>query len=218
MYSEDIIQRFIKVATASVADAADQVVGRRCFMDYEIKPRINEKKVVGPAVTIQEGPSQKESVGPQHALDVIEEAQSGQVMVISMANSDRDIALWGGIMTAGAYVKNMAGAILDAGVRDVSEIRRDYDFPVYARSVSPGTTLGRYKTYSANMPVICGGIEVCPGDLIVADIDGVVSVPAQYVEKVLEVAEEIERKEAEQAKYIRETGSLKEGMAKYNRI
>lgn len=218
MYSSDIIERFRKIATASLADACDQVVGRTCFMSFEIKPRINDVKVVGPAVTVQEGPANGVNAGPAHALDLIEDSTPGQVMVISLANSDKDVAVWGGIMTAGAWVKKMAGAILDAGVRDVTEIRRDYDFPVYARSVSPGTTLGRYQTLASNVPVICGGVEVCPGDLIVADIDGVVAIPAQHVEKVLAVAEDIEVKEAAQAQYIRETGSLKEGLAKYNRI
>lgn len=218
MYSKEIIDRFSKIATASLADACDQVVGRACFMSHEIKPRINDKKVVGPAVTVQEGPANGINAGPLHALDLIEESVEGQVIVVSLANSDKDVAVWGGIMTAGAWVKKMAGAILDAGVRDVTEIRRDYGFPVYARSVSPGTTLGRYQTLAANVPVTCGGVTVCPGDLIVADIDGVVAIPAANVEEVLLVAEEIEVKEAEQARFIRETGSLKEGLAKYNRI
>lgn len=218
MYSEDIISRFEKIATASLADACDQVVQRRCFMDYEIKNRINEKKIVGSAITILEGPAMGESVGPQHAIDAIEESSGGEIVVIQLAPCDRDVALWGGIMTAGAHAKKMKGAILDSGVRDVTEIRRDYDLPVYARSISPGTTLGRYKSYASNVQITCGGVIVNAGDLIVADIDGVVCIPKEHVEKVLEVAEDIEKKEALQAKLIVESGSIKEGLAKYNRI
>ena len=218
MYSKDLIERYVKVATASIADTCDKIVGRRCFMDYEIRPRINDKKIVGPAVTVLEGPACGEDVAPNHALDALEEGVGGQVMVIQVTDQDRNVAVWGGIMTSGAYVKNWAGAILDAAVRDVAEIRRDYDFPVYSRSISPGTTLGRYKTYASNVPVVCGGIEVHPDDMIVADIDGVVVVPKAHVTEVLEAAEKIDEKEALQAKLIRETGSLKEGMAKYNRI
>jgi len=218
MYSQDIIDRFKKVATASVADACDQIVGRRCFMDYEMKARINDKRVVGPAVTILEGPAAGENVGPAHAIDAIEGASEGDVLVISLANADKNVALWGGIMTAGAYSKGMAGAILDGGVRDTTEIKRDYGFQVYARSVSPGTTLGRYKTYAANVPVTCADVLVNPGDLIVADPDGVVVVPADKVEEVLAATEEIEAKEALQAKLIVESKSIKEGLAKYNRI
>lgn len=138
-------------------------------------------------------------------------------MVIGI-NAQADVAVWGGLMTAGAYARNFAGAILDGGVRDVTEIRRDYGFPVYARSVSPGTTLGRFKTLGANVPVVCGGVEVNPGDIIVADIDGVVVVPIALAEEVLLMAQEIDRRELEQAKLIVQARSLKEGLAKYGRI
>jgi len=216
-YSKDVIEKFKSVATASVADAVDQIVGKRGYMSHEIKPRINERKIVGPAVTVKEVPT-TEVVPPQLALDAIDESEEGSVIVIGVEGSDRDVAVWGGLMTAGAHARNLAGAVLDAGVRDVAEIRRDYDFPIYARSVSPGTTLGRYKTVERNVPVECGGILVRPGDLIVADVDGVVVVPQEHVEKVLERALEIEAKEAQQAQYIREMKSVREGIKKFNRI
>lgn len=216
MFSKEIIEGFMKVASASVADAVDQIVGKRGYMDYTIKPRINEKKVVGPAVTIQEGPTD-EVLPPQHALDAIDESPEGSVIVIGV-NGEPNVAIWGGIMTAGAVANGLAGAILDGGVRDIMEIRRDYDFSVFARSISPGTTLGRFKTLSSNEPVECGGILVNPGDLIVADLDGVVVVPKEHVTAVLERATEIEMREAKQAKLIRETKSLRQGLAKYKRI
>jgi regulator of RNase E activity RraA len=211
-----LVEAFKEVATASVADAVDKLAGKRGYMDQAIKPRINDKRVVGPAVTVQEGPTQ-EFVPPQHALDLIDSAAAGSVMVIGV-NAEANVAVWGGLMTAGAYAREFAGAILDGGVRDVTEIRRDYDFPVYARSVSPGTTLGRFKTLGANVPVVCGGVEVNPGDIIVADIDGVVVVPKALAEEVLKLAQEIDRRELEQAKLIVQARSLKEGLAKYGRI
>lgn len=216
MFSKEIIEGFMKVASASVADAVEQIVGKRGYMDYNIKPRINEKKVVGPAVTIQEGPTD-EVLPPQHALDAIDESPEGSVILIGI-NGEPDVAVWGGLMTAGAVVNGLAGAILDGGVRDITEIRRDYDFQIFSRSVSPATTLGRFKTLSANAPVECGGIIVNPGDLIVADLDGVVVVPKEHVPAVLERATEIETREAEQAKLIRETKSLRKGLEKYKRI
>jgi regulator of RNase E activity RraA len=216
MTVKELVEGFTKVASASVADAVDQIVGKRGYMDYTIKPRINEKKVVGPAFTIQEGPTD-EVLPPQHALDAIDESPEGSVIVIGV-NGEPNVAIWGGIMTAGAVANGLAGAILDGGVRDIMEIRRDYDFSVFARSISPGTTLGRFKTLSSNEPVECGGILVNPGDLIVADLDGVVVVPKEHVTAVLERATEIEMREAKQAKLIRETKSLRQGLAKYKRI
>ena len=216
MYSTSIIDRFRKVATASVADAVDKIVGRRGYMDYTIKPRINEKGIVGPAVTVLEGPA-AETLPPTHALDAIDEADAGSVIVISI-NGEPDVAVWGGLMTAGAVANKHEGAVLDGGVRDLSEIKRDYDFPVYSRSVSPGTTLGRFRTIESNVPVEVGGVMVHPGDLIKADIDGVVVVPQEHAEAVVAMAEEIDARELEQARLIIATGSLREGLAKYGRI
>ena len=216
MTDQEIIEGFRHVATASVADAVDKIAGKRGYMDHTIKPRINEKRIVGPAVTVLEGPTD-EFVPPQHALDVIDESEPGSVIVIAISG-EADVAVWGGLMTAGAVANRHEGAVLDGGVRDITEIRRDYDFPVYARSASPGTTLGRHKTLDANVPVSVGDVIVHPGDLIVADIDGVVVVPEAHAAEVLEMAREIDAREAEQARLIIEAKSLREGLAKYGRI
>ena len=186
MNIQALVAGSMKVATASVADAVDKLAGKRGYMDESIKPRINDKKVVGPAVTVLEGPT-AEFVPPQHALDLIDSAEAGSLLVIGIGG-EANVAVWGGLMTAGAHARGLAGAILDGGVRDVTEIRRDYGFPVYSRSESPGTTLGRFKTFGANVAVTCGGIEVNAGDIIVADIDGVVVVPRALAKEVLRLS------------------------------
>ncbi len=216
MNLQEIIRGFEKVATASVADAVDKVCGQRGYMDHEIKPRINDKRVVGPAVTVVETAT-TEFVPPQHALDLIDEAPAGSVICIAI-DGEANVAVWGGLMTAGAFANEHAGAILDGGVRDIAEIRRDYDFPVFARSVSPGTTLGRHKTVASQVPAKVGGITIHPGDIIVADIDGVVVVPSAHAQAVLAMALEIDVRELEQAKLIVAEKSLRKGLAKYGRI
>jgi 4-hydroxy-4-methyl-2-oxoglutarate aldolase len=128
------------------------------------------------------------------------------------------VAVWGGLMTAGAVANRHVGAVLDGGVRDLTEIRRDFDFPVYARAVSPGTTLGRYRTVASQVPVCVGGVMVHPGDIVVGDIDGVVIVPAAHADAVLAMAQEIDQRELEQAKLILSERSLRKGLAKYGRI
>ena len=216
MNLNELINEFRNVATASVADAVDKVSGRTGFLPEAFKPRINNKKIVGPAVTVLEGPTD-EFVPPQHALDAIDEADAGSVIVIS-TNGTTDVALWGGLMTAGAIANKHEAAVLDGGVRDLVEIKRDFDFPVYSRCVSPGTTLGRIKTLASNVEVSLGGVIVHPGDIIVGDVDGVVVVPKDDAEEVLAFAKEIDAREAEQAKLILESGSLREGLEKYGRI
>jgi regulator of RNase E activity RraA len=214
---KNLIAGFNLVALASVADAVDLVCGKRGYMDCSIKPRINEKRMCGPAATVLEAATD-EKVPPQHALDLIDEAAPGSVIVIAIAGGESNVAVWGGLMTAGAVANGHAGAVLDGGVRDLTEIRRDYGFPIYARAVSPGTTLGRYRTVASQVPVSVGGIVVHPGDIVVADIDGVVVVPKDKASEVLAMAQDIDARELEQAKLIIAEKSLRKGLAKYGRI
>lgn len=213
----ELIEGFNKVAVASVADAVDKVCGKRGYMAPAIKPRINGKRICGPAATVLETATD-EFLPPTHALDLIDEAPRGSVIVISIMGGEADVAVWGGLMTAGAVANGHVGAVLDGAVRDLVEIRRDYDFPVYARDVSPGTTLGRFKTVASQVPAQVGGIVVHPGDIIVGDVDGVVVVPQAQAQAVLAMAREIDARELEQAKLIIAEKSLRKGLAKYGRI
>lgn len=214
---KEIIEGFNKVAVASVADAVDKVCGRRGYLSSKIKPRINDKRICGPAATVLETATD-EFVPPQHALDLIDEAAPGSVIVISIDGGEPDVAVWGGLMTAGAVANGHVAAVLDGSVRDLTEIRRDYDFPVYAREVSPGTTLGRFRTVASQVPVNVGDVIIHPGDLIVGDVDGVVAVPKDHLKEVLAMAQEIDSREAEQARLIMAEKSLRKGLAKYGRI
>lgn len=216
MTLDELIAGFRDVATASAADAVDKVAGRTGFLPAHFKPRINDKKIVGPAVTVLEGPTE-EFVPPQHALDAIDEAEAGSVIVIS-TNGTTDVALWGGLMTAGAIANKHEAAVLDGGLRDLVEIKRDFDFQVFSRCVSPGTTLGRIKTLAANVEVAMGDVIVRPGDIIMGDVDGLVCIPRDHAEEILIMAREIDQREAEQASLIIASGSLREGLAKYGRI
>jgi 4-hydroxy-4-methyl-2-oxoglutarate aldolase len=212
--SPEIIQAFRAITTASVADAL-WGQGISGHMSHEIKPFM-KVKIVGPAVTVWEEPT-SERVPPSHALELIDQSAPGSVIVIGI-DGFRDVAVWGGLMTAGAVVNGIEGAVLDGGVRDVEEIERDFGFPVFSRSICPATTVGRFKTVAANVPVNVGGVIVNPGDLIVGDRDGVVVVPTSLVEAVLKEAQDIEDREREQTRLIRETKSILKGLEKYQRI
>lgn len=213
IYSPDTIEAYKSLATASVSDALQSLGVHGYAADIRL---VTGAKLVGPAVTVLEGPT-TESVPPQHALEAIDGADAGSVIVIDNGGVT-NVAAWGGLMTAGAVVRGLAGVVLDTGVRDVAEIERDFGFTVFARSTSPATTVGRYKTLARGVPVSIGGVTVNNGDLIVADSDGVVAVPHDLVDQTLVLAQEIEDREREQTKLILESGSLSVGLAKYNRI
>ncbi len=212
--SPEVIRAFRSITTASVADAL-WALGISGHMSHEIKPFM-KVKIVGPAVTVREEPT-AERVPPSHALELIDHSAPGSVIVIAI-DGFKDVAIWGGLMTAGAVVNGLEGAVLDGGVRDVEEIERDFGFPVFSRSICPATTVGRFKTVAANVPVTVGGVTVNPGDLIVGDRDGVIVVPTAQVEAVLKGAQEIEDRERAQTRLIRETKSLLKGLEKYQRI
>ncbi len=214
---DKLIEGFNLVAVASVSDAVDKICGKRGFMDCTIKPRINDKRICGPAATVV-GAVTSEALPPEHIIDLIDEAPAGSVIVIAVDGGEPNVALWGGLMTAGAFANGHAGAVLDGSVRDVAEIRRDYGFPIYARGVSPATMVGRYRTVASQVPVSVGGVTVHPGDIIVGDVDGVVVVPKDSAEAVLDMARDIDARELEQAKLIREERSLRKGLAKHGRI
>lgn len=215
-FSETTLAAYRDIATASVADAVEQH-GARGYLSGAVRQVVaGARTLVGPAVTVREIPS-SEPEAPVHALEAIDDSPSGSIVCIDAGGAD--VAVWGGLMTAGAVARSLGGCVLDGGVRDVTEIRRDFPgFPVYARSSVPATTLGRYRTVSLNQPVVLGGVTVHPGDLIVADRDGVVRIPAALVDGVLETAQEIEEREKEQTRLILSARSLRDGLAKYNRI
>lgn len=214
---QELIEGFRRVATASVADAVDRVVKQPGFMSHEVKP-VFPAKIAGPAVTVLERVA-LDSQPPHHALQAIDEAAAGSVIVIGMENPQaaRDVAQWGGLMTAGAVARRLGGAVLDAGARDAEEIRQA-GFPVFSRSVIPSSTVGRYITVGLDLPVVCGGVLVHPGDIIVGDTDGVVVVPQAAALDVLAAALQIEETERRMTEAIGRLGSIRKAVEEFARI
>lgn len=211
----EMVERLRNLAVATLSDGCDQIAGKRGFMDFDIKGRVNARKIVGRAATVLEVPS-NEQHKPELAFDVIDEAAPGSVICIA-SGADANTAVWGELMTAGAVARGHEAAILDGGTRDAELISQDTDFPVYARSIVPSSSIGRLMTIARDIPVEVGGIMVNPGDYIVGDEDGVVAIPAEHVEAIVAFAEEAEAVEAEMAKFIAEVGSMRAAIDKFGR-
>ena len=148
------------------------------FMDTGIRPVWRDIRLVGPAVTVRM-PGNDISFNRK----VIEVARPGDVIVVDRGG-DTEIACWGGFATLLAKARGIAGLIVDGAVTDTMEIT-DLRFPVYSRTVSGlvGQSVGGYG--EINTTVTCGGVPVSPGDLIVADDDGVVVIRPHEAETVL---------------------------------
>lgn len=123
----------------------------------------------------------------------IDAAETGDVIVV--ANAGRATTSgWGGVLSAGATMKGVAGVITDGGVRDVSQAK-GYELPVYAAGVVPVTARGRVIEGAWGEPVTLCGVRVVSGDFVIADDSGVVFVPADRAEDVIAAAERIVAKE-----------------------
>ncbi|MCS7094451.1 MAG: 4-carboxy-4-hydroxy-2-oxoadipate aldolase/oxaloacetate decarboxylase [Thaumarchaeota archaeon] len=182
----EIIDAFKDLGASTVYESISKEY--RCVMDPEIKPIAQDVKLVGPALTVNSYPADNVTVHRAMAL-----AKPGDVIVI--AASGLLGVMWGGLMSYQAKRQGIAGVVVDGSVRDVAEIRR-MGFPVFARHVSP---IGSSKMHpgSINVPVICGGVLVKPGDVIVGDDDGVVVVPREIAAEVLQRAKQREERERE---------------------
>ena len=154
-------------ATANISDA----YFKRQTLPHHIKPvYAGCPGIVGPAITVQVTPGDE-----LLALKAIEITQPGDVIVVVGAYSPR-FSLWGGVMSTMAKVRGAAGLITDGLVRDVDETRRA-GFAIYAAGLTPMAPCMNVPPGELNYPIIFGTAVINPGDLMVADEDGVVCVP-----------------------------------------
>jgi regulator of RNase E activity RraA len=217
--ADPLIAGFKKVSVASVSDAMDQVVGQRGFLSHKIRPVV-AGQVVGRAITSLVKPAKPEEATPtlstRHTTAMIDNSKPGEVGVIVVENGD-DVAGIGGLMSTAAKARGMAGFVIDGGARDVDEIR-NLGLPVYASSVTPATSVGRWATVANNIPVKCGDITINPGDIIVAGESGVVAVPQAKAAEVLKRAQEIDERETKMVPLIKQYKSLSQVVQMFNRI
>jgi regulator of RNase E activity RraA len=216
---DPLIAGFKQTYPASVSDAVEIVTGQSGTMRHDMK-LVTGKAMVGRAVTSHARPAPPEAATPalatKHSVEMIDAAQPGEVGVIVMEGT-LDIAAMGNLMGTAATVRGMAGMVLDGAIRDIWDIRR-MGLTVYARSTTPATAVGHYATVARNVPVQCAGVTVRPGDIIVADEDGVVVVPQERAEEVLKASKEIDDRERGMFPFIREHKSIQKAIEIFNRI
>lgn len=165
---------FRSYATANISDA----YFKRQTLPHNIKPvYAGCAGIVGPAITVQVTPGDE-----LLALKAIEIAQPGDVIVVVGAYSPR-FSLWGGVMSTMAKARGSAGLITDALVRDVNETRRA-EFAIYATGLTPMAPCMNVPPGELNYPITFGTAVIHPGDVIVADEDGVVCVPQDEIAAV----------------------------------
>ena len=215
--ADPVLEGFKTVEVASVADAIEQLYGTQNYMHQDMRA-IFKTKFAGPAVTVyMKKDENKEGAGPtQGMIDAIDSAPAGSVYVMVLEDGVRYAGI-GGLMGTAMKMRGLAGAVLDASVRDLPQLQR-LQFPVYSRGVSPGTTVGHYRCVGYNIPVTCAGVKVNPGDIITADEDGVVVVPKAKAAEILKKSQELDYTEHSTYPFIEKFKSLTEAIKKFGRI
>lgn len=179
-----LTERLKALETPCVSDALDRLgIDGQCA---GIMPLDNSFRLAGPAFTIKYVPADEfgRSVG-----DFVDDIPAGAVPVID--NGARvDVTVWGDLMTTIASQRALAGTVIDGVCRDLDRALEE-DYPLFTRAHWMRTGKDRVRIEGIEVPVTIGGITVAPGDLLLGDINGVVAIPADRAEEVIDTAEMI---------------------------
>lgn len=175
-----LVAEAAKYAIADLHESLGAVQGRMALMSARMRPLLDGRRISGAAVTSHNFPGDNLMI--HVALNL---AQRGQILVLANGGGTQG-ALWGDVACTFAAKKGLAGVIADGPVRDVEALRR-MKFPVWSTSISPSHPEKRGPG-SVNVPIVADGVLVEPGDVIVADDDGVLVIPQAHLARAVEGA------------------------------
>ena len=205
------IDQYNHYPTGNVSDAMDSLGLRRGAILGVNRLNAGQPKTAGFAFTIKQMRRKSAWDGKNLAKQagiIDRETQEGDLLVIDMGGI-MDVSTGGAMLALRAQMRGVTGELTNGCLRDADEIG-GLGFPVYCAGTVPVKSAMDIETAGVNVPVMIGGVQICPGDLILMDSTGVVCVPADHLQAVLEAAERIHRKEERMEAYIREGHSVLE--------
>jgi regulator of RNase E activity RraA len=197
------VARASRLDTTSLSDGLDRLgIAGQCL---NIKPLDHRFRMTGRAFTILYGPA---GMPPGTVGDYIDDVAEGSVVVLD--NGGRENAtVWGDILTWVAHRRGVAGTVIDGACRD-THLSRELGYPIFSRSYSMRTGKDRVQVEGTNVVVTIGDARVGPGDILRGDADGVLVIPREHEDAVLDAAEEIDAVEQRIRNAINEGRTLKE--------
>jgi regulator of RNase E activity RraA len=206
----DIVHRLRRLDACAVSDALDrlQLKGQVTGVPQRAG---TAARIAGRVVTLKLHVGAPPPGPVRHlGTTAIESAGTDDVIVVEQ-RTGRDAGCWGGLLTLGAKLRQVAGVVADGPVRDIDEARQ-YDLPVFSTALTALTARGRVVEAGTNVTIAPWGVEVAPGDYVLADSSAIVFIRADRVLEVLDTAEEIAFKEAAMARALMAGQSIGEVM------
>ena len=184
-----LIDRLDRLYPAVVADCLDKVGVRANVMDPRIRPIYPSARMAGVASTVHaievESPPDNPDDYYKGELRAVDALTDGDIMVVSQARG----SYWGELLATASRYRGARGIVADTWARDTLQLT-EMEFPTFVAGINCHDSLGRIDVESVGTPIECGGVCVEQGDLILADFDGVVVIPAAVANEVISLAEE----------------------------
>ena len=208
-------KRLEQLATPTIANVLDDLgfEGTMCGL----KPAGLGMKVVGKALTVQEitGPYGSFSTEDFKVGHMIEAASTGDIIVV--ANNGAPVSTWGRMASYSAKLKGIGGLVVDGGIRDREEIIK-FEFPAFSKHMVPTPGKTRIKVLSIGEPIVCANVKVRTGDIILADGTGVLCIPFEHLNTVIENAESYAKDDNQAMTEMKEGLTFIEALSKFKKI